>query len=132
MSECPLGWFNKPKRAVLEQILSVCICMTEKRDILRTGIKRRLSIPNPKTKNERIKRQETPERNLKNATGMGLAVFLPPLLFCCTAAGHRLLQCFARCRASSNTLSRKDGALPNSALGCQASERGPKVGVARK
>lgn len=42
-----LAWFNKPKRAVSEKILSVCFCMMENRDILRTGIKRGLSSPHP-------------------------------------------------------------------------------------
>lgn len=67
-----------------------------------------------------IKKKEKPQRNLKYKTSIWMRCFLlPPLLCCSAAAGHRLLQCFARCRGGSNTLSRKDGALPYSASGCQ-------------
>lgn len=54
------------------------------------------------------------------------------LLLCCSAApSHRLLQCYTRCRGSSNTLGRIHGAQPNSAPGCQMPESWPKVNSAR-
>lgn len=100
------------------------MCVTDKKDILRTGIKRRQSTPNQKTKQ---KLKKSPERNLKNATSMWMAFFLhPPMLCHSAAAGRRLLQCFVQCRASANTLSRKDRALPNSTPGP------PRLGVRAK